>query len=348
MPNRTGRIGKRTSAESLQVSNNFRWSVYTTLRTGLQGISGQRSDSDAMASDDGEDDYLSMAFGEPATPAKETSLQRTTRLKKEAAERGRVLSKKELAEQAKAKREAALATQLDSSNKGAKMMAKMGFKGGALGKTENARTQPIEILMKDDKGGIGMDSEKKRKLREAADEIEGQHKRKKVDEDEYRQRTRDEREERKAEGQMWSAMRTLESFDTDGVEGGEVKPHDPKAQPPPLHSVNILWRPLAKQRLEKERERRMRYDLDQSLAQRTDYEDPDADSDDKIALGTDVEELDEEDSELTDFEALKPAERLEKILDELRQKYHYCFWCKHRYSDEGMEDCPGLTEDEHG
>ncbi|KAK4954493.1 hypothetical protein LTR10_007924 [Elasticomyces elasticus] len=293
-----------------------------------------------MASDDGEDDYLSMAFGEPATPAKETSLQRTTRLKKEAAERGRVLSKKELAEQAKAKREAALATQLDSSNKGAKMMAKMGFKGGALGKTENARTQPIEILMKDDKGGIGMDSEKKRKLREAAEEIEGQHKRKKVDEDEYRQRTRDEREERKAEGQMWSAMRTLESFDTDGVEGGEVKPHDPKVQSPPLHSVNILWRPLAKQRLEKERERRMRYDLDQSLAQRTDYEDPDADSDDKITLGTGVEELDEEDSELTDFEALKPAERLEKILDELRHKYHYCFWCKHRYSDEGMEDCP--------
>ncbi|KAK0269285.1 hypothetical protein LTR35_014993 [Friedmanniomyces endolithicus] len=263
---------------------------------------------------DAEDDYLSMAFGDPATLAKETSLQRTTRLKREAAERGRILSKKELALQAKAAREAALATELDSSNKGAKMMAKMGFKGGALGKTENARTQPIEILMKDDKGGIGMDSEKKRKIRETAAEMEGQQKCKKVDEDEYRQRTRDEREERKAEGQMWSAMKTLESFDTDGSNGGDktdsganMGNHQNITISPPLASVNILWRMLAKQRLERERERRMRYDLDQSLTQRADYEDPDADDDDKAALGTDVEELDEEDPELVEFVSLKPA-----------------------------------------
>ena len=46
-----------------------------------------------------EDDYLAMSFDEPVSkPGKETSLQRTTRLKKEAAERGRLLSKKELAE----------------------------------------------------------------------------------------------------------------------------------------------------------------------------------------------------------------------------------------------------------
>ncbi|KAK0864056.1 hypothetical protein LTR87_015930 [Friedmanniomyces endolithicus] len=304
---------------------------------------------------DAEDDYLSMAFGDPAATAKETSLQRTTRVKREAAERGRVLSKKELALQAKAAREAALATELDSSNKGAKMMAKMGFKGGALGKTENARTQPIEILMKDDKGGIGMDSEKKRKIRETAAEMEGQQKRKRVDEDEYRQRTRDEREERKAEGQMWSAMKTLERFDTDCANGDDKEDSNPKIEnqqnkaiSPPLASANVLWRALAKQRLDRERERRMRYDLDQSLTQRADYEDPDADDDDKAALGTDVEELDEEDAELAEFEELKPAVRLEKILEELRRKYHYCFWCKFRYPDESMEDCPGLTEDEHG
>ncbi|KAK1067593.1 hypothetical protein LTR12_012365 [Friedmanniomyces endolithicus] len=304
---------------------------------------------------DAEDDYLSMAFSDPAATAKETSLQRTTRLKREAAERGRVLSKKELALRAKAAREAALATELDSSNKGAKMMAKMGFKGGALGKTENARTQPIEILMKDDKGGIGMDSEKKRKIRETAAEMEGQQKRKTVDEEEYRQRTRDEREERKAEGQMWSAMKTLESFDTDCPNGDDkedsnakIENQQNKAISPPLASANVLWRALAKQRLDRERERRMRYDLDQSLTQRADYEDPDADDDDKAALGTDVEELDEEDAELAEFEELKPAVRLEKILEELRRKYHYCFWCKFRYPDESMEDCPGLTEDEHG
>ncbi|KAK3067414.1 hypothetical protein LTR53_015736 [Teratosphaeriaceae sp. CCFEE 6253] len=309
-----------------------------------------------MASEnEDEDDYLSMAFGDAPETPKETSLQRTTRLKKEAAERGRVPSKKEIAANAKAARDTALATQLDSSNKGAKMMARMGFKGGALGKSDDARTQPIELQLKDDRGGIGMDSEKKRKIREVAAELETQRKRKKVDEDEYRQRTRDEREEKRAEGQMWSAMRTLESFETDGVkapeaahDGDETPVTEQARKPQLLLKVNLLWRPLVKQRLEKERERRMRYDLEQSLSSRADYEDPDADQDDKIALGTGVEELDEEDAELNEFEQLKPAERLDKILDELRQKYHYCFWCKCRYPDEDMDGCPGLSEDEHG
>ncbi|KAK5131416.1 hypothetical protein LTR08_000952 [Meristemomyces frigidus] len=309
-----------------------------------------------------EDDYLAMSFDDTLSkPGKETSLQRTTRLKQEAAKRGRVLSKKELADKAKEARETALATQLDASNKGAKMMAKMGFKGGALGKSEDARTRPIEVLMKDDRGGIGMDSDKKRKIREAAAELEGHQKRRKVDEVEYRERTRFEREEKRASGQMWSAMRTLEGFETGEVDTGnggkDCKEPDAEqdgtkaqatAKQTPLHLINILWRPLVKQRLEKEQERRMRYDLDQSLTSRTDYEDPDADNDDKFALGTAVEELDEEDDELSSFEALSPAERLESIIEELRGKYNYCFWCKYRYPDETLEGCPGLTEDEHG
>ena len=242
------------------------------------------------------------------------------------------------------------------------MMAKMGFKGGALGKSADARIQPIEILMKDDRGGIGMDSDKKRKIREAAAELEGQQKRRKVDEVGYRERTRIEREEKRATGQMWSAMRTLEGFETGEVATGEADetPKPPEAESDgtkakatitkqmPLHCINILWRPLVKQRLEKERDRRMRYDLDQSLTSRTDYEDPEADDDDKLALGAAVEELDDEDDELATFEARSPAERLESIIMELREKYNYCFWCKYRYPDGGLEGCPGLTEDEHG
>jgi hypothetical protein len=310
-----------------------------------------------------EDDYLSMSFVD--TKAKETSLQRTARLRREAAERGRQPSKKEREEQAKAAREAALSTQLDASNKGAQMMAKMGFKGGALGKTEGARTQPIDLLMKDDRGGLGMDSEKKRKIREAAAGLRGVEKRRKVDENEYRERNRIEREEKRAQGQMWSAMRTLESFETGAVGGQEEdtakEDGDGKdaaemaeaAERKPLRSINVLWRTLPKRRLEGERARRMRYDLQQSLAQKEDYADPNADAEKKPALGLEVEglvveELDEEDPELEEFEALGTAEKLGKIVAELREKYHYCFWCKYRYEDEGMEGCPGLTEDEHG
>jgi len=304
-----------------------------------------------MAADEEEDDYLSMSFGEPAEPVKETSLQRTARLKKEAVERSRPLSKKERAEKEKAVRDAALATQLDASNKGAQMLAKMGFKGGALGKSENARTQPIEVLLKDDRGGIGMDSEKKRKWRDAAEEVAGQEKKRKVGEEEYRLRARDEREERKNEGQMWSAMRTLESFETGAFDEGSEDATKTKdaATSKPLKSIKVLWRPLVKQRLEKERDRRVRHDLDQSLSRRADYDDPDADADDKLALGTQVEEqLDDEDAELDVFETLSFAERLEKILGELREKWKYCFWCKYRYPDQEMDGCPGMAEDEHG
>ncbi|KAI7616397.1 hypothetical protein KC319_g19510, partial [Hortaea werneckii] len=247
---------------------------------------------------DEEDDYLSMTFDDPSSkPGKETSLQRTQRLKKEAAERGRVPSKKELAEKEKAARDAALATQLDSSNKGAKMMAKMGFKGGALGKAEGARTTPIEVNMKDDRGGIGMDSEKKRKVREAAEQLEDHQKRQKVTEEEYRERTRTEREERRAEGQWWSAIRTLESFETGDTATknelateSENQADDRKAPASaevpvdrkPLRSINVLWRPLVKQRREKERERRMRYDFEQSLPSKRDYEDTEAEPEDKV------------------------------------------------------------------
>ncbi|KAK5113056.1 hypothetical protein LTR62_003635 [Meristemomyces frigidus] len=303
-----------------------------------------------------EDDYLSMSFGEPAAQVKENSLQRTARLKKEAAERARPLSKKERGAKEKAARDSALATSMDSSNKGAKMMAKMGFKGGALGKSNDARTQPIEVLVKDDRGGIGLDSEKKRKLRELAEEQEGKEKKRRVGEEEFRMLNAAEREERRTAGMMWSSMRTLEEFEADGVGGsdeggvpGEQKKVGKVARP--LRSINLLYRPLVKQRLEKEKEKRARYDLDQSLSRPAAYSDPDADADDKIALDTEVEEeLDEEDAELDEFEALSYAQRLEKIVGELRQKWRYCFWCKYRYASESEmeEDCPGLGEDEHG
>ncbi|KXL46066.1 hypothetical protein M433DRAFT_66164 [Acidomyces richmondensis BFW] len=290
-----------------------------------------------------EDDYLSMAFTDTTASSKETSLQRTARLKKEAAERGKVLSKQQRAAREKAARDEALATQLSPSNKGAKIMAKMGFKGGALGKTEDGRVQPIELVMKEDRGGIGMDSEKKRKLREAASEIEGLEKRRKITEEEYRERNMNANRERRHEAQMWSAMKILEGFET---AGGPDEGDRPVIDTRPLKTIDILWRPLIKRRREKERERRMRHDLEQSRSNLS-YEDSEVDADDKSALNIDVEEIDEGDPEIDEFETLSFAERLSKITTRLREKYHYCFWCKYRYSDGGMEGCPGLTEEEH-
>ena len=299
-----------------------------------------------------EDDYLSMTFEETSSSKKETSLQRTTRLKKEAAERSRVLSKAELAAKEKAARDAALATELDSSNKGAKIMAKMGFKAGdALGQTEDARKNPIELLMKDDRGGIGMDSEKKRKVREAADAIEAGDKRQKLSAEEFRERNRVEQKEKRAEGQLWGAMKVLEGFEDEAgaagasgtltAEDGDASPVAKTKGAKKLSEINLLYRPLVKQRLERDHERQMRIELNNSLSARNE------ESDEDWEVDASAQYLDDEDVELRDFEALPSSERLAKVVTELREKYFYCFWCKHQYADAEMEGCPGLTEDEH-
>ncbi|KAF2717406.1 hypothetical protein K431DRAFT_288548 [Polychaeton citri CBS 116435] len=306
-----------------------------------------------MSGSDDEDDYLSMSFLDQPKPTKETSIQRTARLKREAAERGKVPSKQELAERERKTREEALATKLDdANNKGAKMMARMGFKGGALGKSKDARTEPVGIEMKDDRGGIGMDSEKKRKVREAAEAAGVGAKKVKVSEDEYRERNRMEREERRAEGLWWGAMKVLEGFEVERKgerQESAVKSEErSKSAGKPLSAYNILYRTLVRDRVEKERERRRRRDLEQSLSQKHALGDTDTDEDDRLALNTEVEEVEEEDLELDEHEALPATEKLAKIVGYLREKYYYCFWCKFTYPDAEMEDCPGLTEDEHG
>lgn len=308
-------------------------------------------------SEDEEDDYLNMTFEDPTTTKKETSLQKTARLKKEAAERAHVPSKAEKEAAAAAARDKALATELDSSNKGAKMMAKMGFKaGGGLGAAGNeGRVRPVELGMKGDKGGIGADSEKKRKIREAAEAADDGVKRVKMTEESFRERNIREKEEKRMEGMWFGAMKILESLEEDNGNNETVDPDDSEAKTKsgkddstkrPLKSINLYYRPLVRDRLVKERERRARYDLAQSLSRNEDYTTEDVD--DRLALSDEVQDQDDEDNELDEFEALPIAERLDKVIKHLREKYYYCFWCKYRYEDEGMEDCPGLTEDEHG
>ncbi|KAJ6784135.1 hypothetical protein PWT90_09010 [Aphanocladium album] len=327
---------------------------------------------------DDEDDYMNMTF-EETQPAKETSLQRTQRLKKESRARGVIKSKAQLAEEETAAREKALATSMlddprAKKSKGLAMMAKMGFTGGGLGKKTDAgqaqgRTEPIHLSMKDDRGGIGMDSEKKRRFREAAAEqgIEPDAKAPKLDPDEYRERVRKEREDAKLEKQFFAAQRLAERMDDEQAgEGGaqdddsadsasedEKRVKKTAISSKPLKSVNILYRGLVRHREEKERDRRMRYDLEQSLSRLPTYEEEDDDPDYKTALGkrstvyTAAEDLDEEDPELDEFNALDVRERLERLLKHLRKQHRYCFWCKMAYPDAEMDGCPGLSEEDH-
>jgi hypothetical protein len=247
------------------------------------------------------------------------------------------------------------------------MLAKLGYKpGAALGKTEDASTEPIHVAMKEDRGGIGLDAERKRKLRQ---EVERVAKKVKEDEISYRDRVRTEREEKRREGQIYGAQKIAERFDTEEEEeehsamadtaeesptAAELKKRKATA-PTPLKGINLLWRGLARDRVEKDRDKRMRHDLQQSLSRLPEVDDSDSDdaddfdspsaSRDRAAIAE--EELDEDDGELDEFKALPSEQRLEKLVLYLRDKYWYCFWCKYRYPDAELDGCPGITEEDH-
>lgn len=325
----------------------------------------------AAPEEDEEDDYMNMTFDDPK-PAKETSLQRTKRLKEESRARGVIKSKAELAEEEAAAREKALSTSMlddpkSKKSKGLAMMAKMGFSGGGLGKKQetgeaSGRTEPIKVDIKEDRGGIGMDTEKKRKVREAAEERDV--KAVKMDPDEYRERVRRERLEEKLEKQFFAAQRMAERLDeektapstNDSEAPGEKETSESKQTPiasRPLKNIPVLYRSLMRHRAEQERDRRMRHDLEQSLSRLPTYEDDEEEHDDKKAIGKNsivynhIQDLDDEDEELDEFNSLEIAERLGRVLEYLREQHWYCFWCKAAFPDAKMDGCPGLTEEDH-
>ncbi|SPN97103.1 related to G-patch domain protein [Cephalotrichum gorgonifer] len=328
--------------------------------------------------DDDEDDYMTMAI--PAVPEKETALQRLQRQKREALARGAPKSKAELAAEAAARREEAHSRSLleDASSKGSKglaMMARMGFRGGALGKAPGegggagAATEPIRVFVKGDRGGVGLDEERRKRARDAEEEaVREGRKARKVEEGEYRERVRRERETGRAERQYRAAARLAqqlhEAREEDAVAStsapdsmeaeAEAERKKKGLSAPPLRSVNVLWRGLVKEREAAERDRAARRALDESLTGLPGYED-DLDPDDKLAVGADgteylvTEDPDDEaeDEELEQFEDLEPGEKLVRVLEYLRADHKYCFWCKCAYSDPEMEGCPGVTEEDH-
>lgn len=255
-------------------------------------------------------------------------------------------------------------------------MAKLGFKPGeALGKRTTSETQPdmlkaraepLNLVLKENRGGIGLDAEKKRKIREEAEEAS---KKIKQDEGDYRDRVREERETKRTEAQVHAAQKVAERLDVD-AESNEPTPEErskddepKKRKPVKLTShINILYRGLVREREKRDQDRQAHHAMQSSLpssffpkTKLPEYDDPTLERDDKKALGQLDEqtsaleiELEEEDEELDAFNALEPEERLHKLVLYLREQHRYCFWCKYAYETEAeLEGCPGLTEEDH-
>lgn len=233
------------------------------------------------------------------------------------------------------------------------MMAKFGFKqGDTLGKAENARKEPIQVNIKEGRSGIGLESEKKRKLREAWDEAARTAKRSKEEEGDYLEDRKQQQKERKMERDLDSAQRTAERLSEKEAE----EANGPFLEEKSLKDIDVLWRIRARRRVEKEHDRRKKRELENSLASRLPtLAQEDEDNDSKVAQGHDVtpfytsleNDLEDEDPELAEFEALPVAERLTKLLVFLREKYKYCLYCGYQYPDAAMEGCPGITEEDH-
>ena len=252
--------------------------------------------------------------------------------------RGRVPSKAERAAREAVRREEALATStLNPNNKGFQMMAKLGFKpGDVLGKpatpsdsdTTNTdsslrgRAEPLNLTLKENRGGIGLDTEKKRKLREEAEEAA---KRIKHEEGTYRDRVREERELRRIEAQVRAAQKVAERLDAESESGATTEEKeqgtessaksnkegdfaDPgetrdgpdaatKKKPiKPTSQINVLYRGLIRERERNDSDRQARHALQSSLpssffpkARLPGYDDPTMDQEDKKALGRELD-----------------------------------------------------------
>lgn len=314
-----------------------------------------------------EEDYMKMVITEPIVErVQETYTQRRLRKEREALGRGRAKTKQELAAQEKLALEKALEKSIlpdtPNKNKGLTMMAKMGFKLGAtLGRPDNpeARLEPVKIQMKEDRGGIGLDTERKRLLSE---ELGREKKKVKVEEGEFRERVYKEREAARLETLVGKAMRVAELMheQREEVKKEQVMKQGKSCSTKSFKSINLLWRGLVRKREEKDREQRMRSNLPhQSSSHRhlPTYEDLEDEPNEKWAFMGDnddddndfvVEEIeDEDDPELEEFNSLEPLERLQKLITHLRIEHYYCFWCKYTYPNQEMDGCPGLTEKDH-
>ncbi|KAF2736675.1 G-patch-domain-containing protein [Polyplosphaeria fusca] len=308
-----------------------------------------------MAADDEEEDYMAMVFED--APKQETSLQRRARTEREIQSRAHPKSKAELEQEAEAAREAGLSTAIDTSSKGFKMMAKFGFKDGdTLGKSKDARREPIRVQVKDDRSGIGLESQKKRKFRERMEKAAQEAKRTKVEEGDYRDRVRQEYKDKQDEREFRNAQKTAERLQEQQLEqaAADGKGRVKGLADIPLKQINVLWRGLVRHRREKERKQEEARVRQNRLASRLPMlGDDEEDADDKMALGRDTtvtvidDDLDDDDPDLEAFEELPIAERLQKIVLHLQETQYYCYWCKQQYPDAAMEGCPGITEEEH-
>ncbi|KAI8066869.1 hypothetical protein BC940DRAFT_301746, partial [Gongronella butleri] len=168
-----------------------------------------------MSSDD--DDYMSSAILEQADQyekkREKTYSQRRSEYLREQAKKGVVKPRKELEKEA---RDKGLENKIESSNKGMKMLMKMGFKqGSGLGKSQQGVDTPIAIDLKQGRSGLGMDTLMKRKLQEEEDAAMAKVRKLDQAPEDFRLAMASKAKDAKRMRQLTAAVHLAERFDAD-------------------------------------------------------------------------------------------------------------------------------------
>ncbi|KAF7313659.1 G-patch domain-containing protein [Mycena chlorophos] len=272
---------------------------------------------------------------------------------------------------------------ISSGNKALSIMMKMGFKPGqALGKSDSNdeapsqldnpesdndngdgdgpvasssthRTNPLPINEWTGKRGIGpglkraaspSSSDRVAKMAKMADDNRNR---------DFRDRARQEYEERRAEGRLAPAQRTCVSLDEKAGKTFNafwLNPREPDTFPPGLIdalSTNTTFVLPSEAADDLNKPGRIEARLRKQMAQ--DALQPLGDDDDNSAPVLEQQFPSEVLDEASHFLRLQASDRLEMVLSYLRETYSYCFWCGTQYksADEMASECPGASEDAH-
>ncbi|KAI0254315.1 hypothetical protein BJV78DRAFT_1274148 [Lactifluus subvellereus] len=167
-----------------------------------------------------------------------------------------------------------------------------------------------------------------------------------ADKESFRDRTRREFEQRRAEARLEPAQRTCATLDERAGKEFNVLWLDPTNPDSfPLGLEDVLAETTAWDGGDITTERKLRAQMRaDALRPLDDGEDLPRNTDSGIGSWP-PEMIDE----AAQFLRLNPTERLSRVLHYLRAEYYYCFWCGTQYksSDEMREECPGPDEDMH-
>ncbi|CEP11824.1 hypothetical protein [Parasitella parasitica] len=262
-------------------------------------------------SDDEEDDYMSTKYLENAqefeSKRQESYSEKRKRQLREQQEKAYIKPRAQLEAE---EREKGLKRSIEQSNKGMKMMMKMGFKQGqGLGNDKGGTSEPIQIDLKLGRSGIGMDTEVRKREREQ--EEEENRKRAHIDPEEFRNQMVQKAKDAQLLRYINAAVSICEKLDEeDGIESNILWTLKPPPPPPSTEPAE-----------EEEQEEKETEETEAKYSEQ------------------DVESL----------KSLPLTDQLAKLNDYLRETYFYCFWCRAKYSDKQDldENCPGTTEDDH-